>query len=150
MALEKVKAGDEILASQHNLLIDEVVAKPTEAQVNAIVTEKVAALIGAAPEHLDTLEEIAKAIADNSGVVESLNAAITAKADKTYVDTQLGLKADKTQLDNKVNTSTFNTAMATSDKFTSMAFDAARETLVITHKDGTKKEARILTRAVYA
>ena len=40
--------------------------------------------------------------------------------------------------------------MATSDKFQSMAFDPSTEMLTIKHKDGTTKETRILTKAVYA
>lgn len=148
--LLRVVPGDEIKASSQNLIMEAIERRPTEAQTNQIVTDKVAALIGTAPEHLDTLEEIAKAIADNSTVVETLNSAITSKADKTYVDTQLGLKANKVDLDGKVNVTTLNETMKTSDKFQTMVWDPTRETLVVTHKDGTKKEAKITTTAVYS
>lgn len=53
--------------------------------------EAVANLVGSAPETLDTLEEVAKAIQDNETVVDALNAAIGSKADKT----ELGTKQDK-------------------------------------------------------
>lgn len=148
--LRRVAAGEEIKAADQNLIMDAIEMRPTEAQTNQIVSDKISAIIGAAPENLDTLEEIAKALAENSGTTAAINDAITNKADKTYVDLELGKKANKTELDAKVNTSTFNSQMAMSDKFTSMAFDNDTETLIITHKDGTKKTAKILTRAVYA
>lgn len=50
------------------------------------VDERVTALVGSAPETLDTLEELATALQENEEVVEVLNEAITVKADKTYVD----------------------------------------------------------------
>ena len=53
--------------------------------------EAVAHLVGSAPETLDTLEEVAKAIQDNETVVDALNAAIGSKADKS----ELGTKQDK-------------------------------------------------------
>lgn len=148
--LPRVVAGQEIKAVDHNLMADAIEQRPTEAQTNQLVSDKIAAIIGAAPENLDTLEEIAKALAENSGATAAIEKAITAKADTTYVDTELGKKANKTDLDSKLNVSTFNTAMATSDKFQSMAFDPSTEMLTIKHKDGTTKETRILTKAVYA
>lgn len=47
---------------------------------------KIGELIGFAPETLDTLQEVAKAIKDNEDVVAGLNSAIGTKADKTTVD----------------------------------------------------------------
>ena len=47
---------------------------------------KISELIGSAPETLDTLQEVAKAIKDNEDVVAGLNSAIGTKADKTTVD----------------------------------------------------------------
>lgn len=44
-------------------------------------------LIGAAPETLDTLEEVSKAFAENKDVVDALNIAIGKKADKTELPT---------------------------------------------------------------
>lgn len=58
--------------------------KSVNAAVNKnYVDQKVADLIGAAPETLDTLGEVAQAIADNESVVDALNGAIGNKADKT-------------------------------------------------------------------
>ena len=50
------------------------------------VDEKVADLVGSAPETLDTIGELATALQENEEIVEVLNQAITVKADKTYVD----------------------------------------------------------------
>lgn len=50
------------------------------------VDEKVADLVGSAPETLNTIEELAAALQENDEVVQVLNEAITTKADKTYVD----------------------------------------------------------------
>ena len=43
---------------------------------------KIAALIGSAPETLDTFQELAEALENNPDVVDSLNAAIAGKVDK--------------------------------------------------------------------
>ena len=50
------------------------------------VDEKVADLVGSAPETLNTIEELAAALQENDEVVQVLDEAITTKADKTYVD----------------------------------------------------------------
>ena len=50
------------------------------------VDDKVAELVGSAPDTLNTLEELATALQENKEIVEVLNNAITVKADKTYVD----------------------------------------------------------------
>ena len=50
------------------------------------VDEKVSNLVGAAPEALDTLGELAAAIQENDEVVQILNDAIATKADIVYVD----------------------------------------------------------------
>lgn len=55
------------------------------------VDRQIAALIGAAPETLDTLEEVAKAIKENETVVDALNAAIGTKANKADLDSYLPL-----------------------------------------------------------
>lgn len=53
----------------------------TEAQVNA----KIQAVVGAAPEALDTLEEIAAKLNDNENVVSALVSTIAGKADSATV-----------------------------------------------------------------
>lgn len=155
MALTKVKAGDEILSTHHNDLVDAVETKITQAQAEAVAAEKVTTevkkLVGAAPETLDTLEEIAKAIADNKTVEQALQNSIANKADKTYVDTELAKKADKTALSGYATTAALTAALKTSDKHTSVAFDQATSSLVITYKDGTKASVVIPAgKAVYA
>ena len=50
------------------------------------VDEKISALIGSAPETLDTISELAEAFQENDEIINVLNEAIVAKADKTYVD----------------------------------------------------------------
>lgn len=50
------------------------------------VDRQVAAIIGAAPETLDTLEEVAAAFEENETVVDALNAAIGTKANKADIE----------------------------------------------------------------
>ena len=66
------------------------------------VDRKVADLVDSAPETLDTLGEVAKAIEENADVVEALNSAIGNKADKSMITT---LKA--TQLEDDSYSITF-------------------------------------------
>lgn len=73
----------------------------TDAKVAGAKTyadEAIAHLVGSAPETLDTLEEVAKAIQDNETVVDALNAAIGSKADKT----ELGMKQDTLTAGNNI------------------------------------------------
>lgn len=73
--------------------IDHLLAKieqaPDAIASEAYVQTEVANLVNSAPETLDTLGEVAKAIEDNETVVEALNAAIGNKADKSYVDSKV-------------------------------------------------------------
>ena len=55
----------------------------TSKSVFDYVNNQVSGLVGAAPDTLDTLEELAAAIQDNNDVINILNAAITNKADKS-------------------------------------------------------------------
>ena len=59
---------------------------------------KIANLVGTAPDTLDTLEEVAKAIDENEDVVTALNSAIGTKANQSDLDS----------LTTKVNTNTTN------------------------------------------
>ena len=74
--------------------------------------QKIADLIGGAPSTLDTLGEIAKAMADNADVVEALNTAIGSKANQAEMESLLGTKLDKTG-DSKDNTITFTSSDTT-------------------------------------
>ena len=60
----------------------------------AYADEKVAALVNGAPEALDTLNELAAAIGENQAGVSDLLTAVGTKAEKSYVDTELGKKAN--------------------------------------------------------
>ena len=88
------------------------------------VEQQVADLVNSAPDTLDTLGEIAKAIQDNEDVVDALNNMIATKADKTeipsltgyatenYVNEVVEPKADKNyvneELNKKANTTDLN------------------------------------------
>lgn len=74
---------------------------------------KVANLVGAAPETLDTLEEVAQALAENDDVVEALNNAIGTKANQSDFNSHIsnknnphGVTAEQTPYDK--NTSGLN------------------------------------------
>lgn len=54
---------------------------------NTYTDEKIAALVGSAPETLDTLEELATALKNNADIVDVLNEAIGKKIDKDAVFT---------------------------------------------------------------
>lgn len=51
-------------------------------ECKAYVDDEIANLVGTAPENLDTLNELAKALTDNAEVLEVLNNAVTSKANK--------------------------------------------------------------------
>lgn len=98
--------------------IDHLLAKieqaPDAIASEAYVQTEVANLVNSAPETLDTLGEVAKAIQDNETVVEALNAAIGNKADTTYVNTELGKKANTshTQAASTITAGTLATGMS--------------------------------------
>ena len=60
------------------------------AQANAYTLQKIADLINGAPESMDTLKEVADAIAANEDVMAALNAAIGAKASQAELDGHTG------------------------------------------------------------
>ena len=97
--------------------VDHLLAKieqaPDAIASEAYVQTEVANLVNSAPETLDTLGEVAKAIEDNETVVEALNAAIGNKADTTYVNTELGKKANTshTQAASTITAGTLATGM---------------------------------------
>ena len=59
-------------------------------QLTGYTDQKIADLIGGAPETLDTLKEVADAIEENESVVTALDAAIGRKADQTALDDHTG------------------------------------------------------------
>lgn len=60
------------------------------ANSNKYTDKKIADLIGGAPETLDTLKEVADAIAENKTIVEALDSAIGKKANQAELDTHTG------------------------------------------------------------
>ena len=86
----------------------------TEAQVNA----KIQAVVGAAPEALDTLKEIADKLAADDDVVAGLTNQISEKANaadvynKTEADTKFAKKADFDEFVEEVNNANETTAEA--------------------------------------
>ena len=64
-------------------------AAAAESAANEYTNQKIADLVNGAPETLDTLNELAAAMAENETVVEALNAAIVNKVSKTG-DTMTG------------------------------------------------------------
>lgn len=67
-------------------LEDALSARPTTDAMNSAISAAIDALINGAPETYNTLKEIADYIAEHEDVVETLNAAIGQKADKTTVE----------------------------------------------------------------
>lgn len=59
-------------------------------QATGYTDQAISNLIGTAPESMDTLEELAAAIADNADLMDALNAAIGNKANKAEFDTHTG------------------------------------------------------------
>ena len=67
-------------------LVGELPEGATANNVVGYVDEKVAALVGSAPDALDTLQELAAAIKNDANVVDTLNSAIGQKADKSALE----------------------------------------------------------------
>ena len=68
-------------------LVGELPEGATTDNVVGYVDEKVAALVGSAPDALDTLQELAAAIKNDANVVDTLNSAIGQKADQSALET---------------------------------------------------------------
>jgi hypothetical protein len=64
-------------------------ADQAEVDAKAYADQKVTDLIGGAPELLDTLNEIAAAIADDENFATTVTNSLALKADITYVDTEI-------------------------------------------------------------
>lgn len=78
--------------SNHRMVTDLKIAAwdETYQQATAYVDSAIADLINGAPETLDTLKEIADAMAENESVVDALNQAIGTKASQAELDTHTG------------------------------------------------------------
>lgn len=64
------------------------------ADAKAYANQKVADLVGSAPEALDTLQELADAVQGNQAGVTDLLQKVGTKAEKSYVDSELAKKAN--------------------------------------------------------
>ena len=81
-AIDETKADKETLKNYY--LKSEADTLHTE--IEDYVDNQVAALVNSAPETLDTLGELAAAFEENSDMVETLNEAITFKANQSDLD----------------------------------------------------------------
>jgi hypothetical protein len=63
-------------------------------KVKEYTDQQIANLVGSAPETLDTLQELSTALKDNANIVDTLNNAISKKADKTTVESLPVVKGD--------------------------------------------------------
>ena len=81
-AIDEEKADKETLKNYY--LKSEADTLHTE--IEDYVDNQVAALVNSAPETLDTLGELAAAFEENSDMVETLNEAITFKANQSDLD----------------------------------------------------------------
>ena len=114
-------------------------------QATGYTDQKIADLIGGAPSTLDTLEEIAAAMADNADVVEALNIAIGSKANQSEMESLLGTKLEKTG-DSKDNTVTFTSSdTLTPSGWTDVAVLKSGET----HKSFVQKVATMIKNVRY-
>lgn len=87
-AIDETKADkDEIPATPEDIGA-EVAGAALESLIEAksYADTAVAALVNSAPETLDTLGELAAAFEENADMVETLNAAVTNKAEKSDLD----------------------------------------------------------------
>lgn len=73
------------LAAKLSEIVTSLNGKVTTAAMNTAISAAISDLIGGAPETYDTLREIADYISSHEDVVDTLNAAIGNKADKTTV-----------------------------------------------------------------
>lgn len=94
------KVNDAVANKATTSYVDTEVANAVKDKATvSYVDTKISTLINSAPATLDTLGEIAEALKSNSNIINTLNAAIGNKADKTAMDTALSSKADKSDLD---------------------------------------------------
>lgn len=78
----------------------------SEEKVDAKINTRINSLVNAAPDTLDTLGELAEALQENSSVVETLNSAISNKADKTEIIKSYNNLTDKPTIPNIVYSET--------------------------------------------
>ncbi len=74
------------LAAKLAEIISAINERAKSADVTVEISTAISNLIGGAPETLDTLKELADAIADHQDVTDAINAAIGNKADKSALE----------------------------------------------------------------
>lgn len=79
----------------------ELTAEDVGADPKGAASDAIKSLVGAAPETLDTIHEIADAITENNGAIDAINNAITNKADKGHTHTIANVTGLQDVLDNK-------------------------------------------------
>ena len=78
---------------------NDLINKPTIPSIAGLATEsyvrdKVASLVGTAPETLDTLQELSKALGDDPNFATTISNKLGEKASTSYVNAELAKKAD--------------------------------------------------------
>lgn len=74
--------SDITLTAFIEILLDQLSVRPTLTDTNSLISQAIQNVIGGAPETLDTLKELADAIADNKDIIDLLSAALENKVDK--------------------------------------------------------------------
>ena len=123
----------------NSILDDQLASKASIVYVDG----KIAELVDSSPATLDTLNELANALGDDPNFATTVSNSIGLKADKTYTDTQLALKANiisptfsgSTVIGNLVHTGTINSPSIQTAINNTIA--TARNTLVSTNSAST-------------
>lgn len=104
-----VQIGDGIAVADGVISVDHT---PTLNEAKSYADTKIAALVGGAPETLDTLKEIADALGEDVNLSATLTAEIGKKADKTYVDGNFVKTSDLVYMTEAEATAMVNTIFA--------------------------------------
>lgn len=103
-AIEKLLTNDVFLRAASEQLVQNLQQHISDSQAahdayyqqsTGYTDQKIADLINGAPSTLDTLGEIATAMAENANVVDALNGAIGTKANQAEVDSMLNVLSQR-------------------------------------------------------
>lgn len=100
-----------------------------KAEIKAYTDEKVAGIVNSAPETLDTLQELSKALGDDPNFATTVSTELGKKAVKTEVDAALETKLDKS---NVAQTTGQSTTVVMSQKATTDAINSAINSAITT------------------
>lgn len=98
----KIALKADVVALDNYYLKSE--ANTLHTEILEYVDDEVAALVNSAPETLDTLGELATAFEENQDMVETLNAAVTNKAEKSDLEDAQDLISANTNSINSIQT----------------------------------------------